>query len=339
MANSDQLKALIKSYSENDDVRFYAIAMQVAAREATLGHGKLAQELRSLIDDAKLKKEPLVTRMPVPLAKPRGELSSLLSVSYPTIRLPEMVLDKELSGRLSRILREQRQSDKLRAHGLAARRKLLLIGPPGTGKTMSANALAGELSLPLFLVRMDSLVTKFLGETAAKLRLIFDTLNQTRGVYLFDEFDSIGTQRGASHDVGEMQRVLNSFLQFLEQDDSQSLIVAATNQPKALDYALFRRFDDVIEYTLPDKTLVVKLLKNRLALYVEKSFNFAIVADEAKSLSFADISRACEDAVKDALIHDRTKIFIEDITGAISERKVIKEKCFYPQDSNDESSR
>ncbi len=136
-----------------------------------------------------------------------------------------------------------------------------------------------------------------------------------------------------------MQRVLNSFLQFLEQDDSESLIVAATNHPRALDYALFRRFDDVIEYILPDKSLAVKLMKNRLALYVEKDFDFANIAEEAKGLSFADIARACEDAVKDALIHNRAKILVEDITGAVSERKVIRDKCFYPQETPDENGR
>ena len=121
---------------------------------------------------------------------------------------------------------------------------------------MSASALAGELHLPLFTIVLDGLITKFMGETAAKLRLIFEAISQTRGVYLFDEFDALGSERASGNDVGEIRRVLNSFLQFLEQDQSDSLIVAATNHPKLLDRALFRRFDDVIEFALPDHCLL-----------------------------------------------------------------------------------
>jgi len=330
MASGDQLKALIKSYTDKDDARFYSIAMQVAAREAKQGHGKLARELRDLIDEAKARKQVFSPNKTTPIMQPRGELSSLLTVSYPKTKLSDMVLDKENSEQLTRIMQEQRKLTKLRSHGLAPRRKLLLIGPPGTGKTMSASALSGELSLPLFLVRLDGLITKFMGETAAKLRIVFDAIAQTRGVYLFDEFDSIGTQRGAINDVGEIKRILNSFLQFIEQDESNSLIIAATNQPKILDYALFRRFDDVIEYTLPEEELIRKLIKNRLASYFNKSiFDLLKIAKEAKELSFADITRACDNAVKEIIISNRDKIGNEEMLNAIAERKTIKKKCFY----------
>ncbi len=156
--------------------------------------------------------------------------------------------------KLDRVIREHKAIQVIRSSGLAPRRKLLLSGKPGTGKTLTASALAGELGLPLFVVRLDGLITKFMGETAAKLRLVFETLTQTRGVYLFDEFDSIGSARGLTNDVGEIRRVVNSFLQMVEQDHSDSLVIAATNHVGILDHALFRRFDDVIEYELPDKS-------------------------------------------------------------------------------------
>src|SRR5208337_5606310 len=130
-------------------------------------------------------------------------------------------------------------------------------------KTMSASALAGEFGLPLFEIRLEGLITKFMGETAAKLRLVFDAIAETRGVYFFDEFDAIGAKRTERNDVGEIRRVLNSFLQFLEQDESDSLIIAATNHPELLDPALHRRFDDVIEYALPDPDVARRILKNR----------------------------------------------------------------------------
>jgi len=154
-----------------------------------------------------------------------------------------MALDPPLHSRIKRVLLEQTQRDKIRHHGFAPMRKLLLIGPPGTGKTMTAAVLAGETALPLLTIQLDALITKYMGETAAKLRMVFDAIEQTRGVYLFDEFDALGGRRAERNDVGEIRRVLNSFLQFLERDESDSLVIAATNHPELLDRALFRRFD------------------------------------------------------------------------------------------------
>ena len=223
MASSQQLKALIKSHIEGDENHFYSIAMQMAAHEARLGHGKLAQELRTIIDEAKKKKQNNNSvNKPILLAKPRGELSSLLYASYPKLRLPDMVLEKSIEESLKKIIKEQRQIVKIRSYGLTPRKKLLLIGPPGTGKTMSASMLAGELSLPLLVVRLEGLITKYMGETAAKLRIVFNAIAESRGVYLFDEFDSIGSHRGQINEVGEIRRILNSFLQMIEQDGIES---------------------------------------------------------------------------------------------------------------------
>jgi len=326
MASAEQIKALFKSHVDGDDPRFFAVAMQVAAHEAKMGHGKLAQELRALIDEAKAHQKSAQFSKPIPITRPKGDLSALLSVSYPKIRLSDMILNKNISSRLIRIIREQRQLSKLQAHGLSPRHKLLLIGPPGTGKTMSASALAGEFSLPLFIIRLDGLITKFMGETAAKLRLVFDAISETRGVYLFDEFDSIGSQRGMINDVGEIRRVLNSFLQFIEQDESDSLILAATNHPELLDYALFRRFDDVIQYSLPDNKQIAETIKSRLVSYVHRKINWVKLSEAAAGLNYAEITRACEEAVKHMIINDLDNLAIDDIMKALSERKTIMEK-------------
>ena len=158
MASAEQLKALLKSHIEGDEVRFFSIAMQVAAHEAKLGHGKLAEELRDMIDSAKSHSQKAGSAGNlVPLNKPRGELAGLLSVSYPKTRLADMILDESVSEKLKRTIKEQRLFAKLQEHGLSPRRKLLLVGQPGTGKTMTASVLAAELGIPLFLVRLDSL--------------------------------------------------------------------------------------------------------------------------------------------------------------------------------------
>ena len=163
MASAEQLKALLKSHLEGDDQRFFSVVMQVAAHEAKLGHGKLAEELRALIDEAKRRSG---SSRPVPISRPRGELAGLLTVSYPKDRMGDMVLDSGLEQELQRVILEQRHAARILAHGLSPRRKLLLVGCPGTGKTLTASVLAGELGIPLFLVRLDGLITKYMGETA-----------------------------------------------------------------------------------------------------------------------------------------------------------------------------
>lgn len=321
MPSADQVKALISSLAQGDEVHFYSIAMQIAAHEARMGHGKLAEEIRALIDKAKSRMR-LPASAPIPMARPKGEVAELLTVSYPNVRLKDMVLSLRTKKKLERVIREHRAIQLIRNRGLSPRKKLLLIGKPGTGKTLTASALAGELGLPLFVVRLDGLITKFMGETAAKLRLIFEALNQTRGVYLFDEFDSIGSARGLSNDVGEIRRVLNSFLQMVEQDNSDSLVIAATNHVGILDRALFRRFDDVIEYDLPDRTRIIETLKAKLGAFKTQKIQWPKVATAAQGLNFADITRACEDAIKDALIHERTFVTHPEIVHAIEDRKL-----------------
>ena len=288
MASAEQIKALLKSHIDGEDDRFFSVAMQVAAHEARLGHGKLAEELRAMIDDAKGQRS---ASPPVPIGRPRGELANLLEASYPKARLGKMILNDVLAGQIRRVIREQRHAGRIVEHGLSPRRKLLLTGPPGTGKTMTASVLAGELGLPLFQVRLDGLITKYMGETAAKLRQIFDATSRTRGIYFIDEFDAIGSQRGIPNDVGEIRRVLNSFLQMIEQDRSHSLVVAATNHPAILDSALFRRFDDILHYELPDGTQVVRLLRARLSGSVTRGVRWQRLADLAAGLSYAEITR------------------------------------------------
>ena len=322
MANAEQLKALVKSHIERDDRHFYSVAMQVAAREAKVGHGKLAQELRDMIDAAKARASPAdATSNLVPLARPRGELANLLTVAYPKSRLVDMVLDEGVAGQLDRIQKEQKHHLRIREHGLSPRRKLLLVGPPGTGKTMTASVLAGELCIPLFSVRLDALITKFMGETAAKLRQIFDAISEVRGVYFFDEFDAIGSQRGLANDVGEIRRVLNSFLQMIESDQSHSLIVAATNHVEILDHALFRRFDDVIEYQLPTGPQAAKLLQTRLGKFAPKPFPLKALTAKAEGLSYAEIRRAADESIKEAVMHDQDRVASAVLTRAFDERR------------------
>lgn len=322
MTTARHIVSLLKSHIAGDDDRFLATAMQLAAHEARQGHDKLAQELKDLVDAAKVRSQRVVQLgSAIPLAQPKGELANLLGVQYPDSRLTDMILPKDIRDRLERVLLEHRQREHLRSHNLHPRRKLLLVGPPGSGKTMTASALAGELKLPLFTVVLDGLITKFMGETATKLRHVFDAMNSTRGVYFFDEFDAIGARRSERQDVGEIRRVLNSFLQFLEQDESLGLVIAATNHPELLDKALFRRFDDVIEYAIPDIQLTEQLLHARLDRFDTRGMKWKLVAEQAGGLSQADIVRAADDAAKTILLRNAKRITSDVLVAALTERR------------------
>jgi len=186
---------------------------------------------------------------------------------------------------------------------------------------MTANALAGELKLPLFTVLYDGLIGKMLGETASRLRLVFDAIASQRGVYFFDEFDAIGAQRSSPNDVGEIRRVLNSFLQFLENDDGRSLIIAATNHPKLLDKALFRRFDEVVVYDLPTAEVARGIIKANLTGFDLDDVDWQEVLATGEGLCQGEIARAARDAAKMAILAETDVINTTTLTTALQERK------------------
>lgn len=312
MANADQIKTLIKTHFDGDNEKFTTIALQVAAHEAKLGHATLADDIRKIVDKSKLNKLRL---------KPLNQnLEGLILEVEPFERLSDLIVSDVILERIERIINEYIQVEKLKRHNLENRRKILLSGPPGTGKTMTASIVANELGLPLYIILMDKMVTKFMGETSAKLRQVFDLIEERPGVYLFDEFDAIGANRGKDNDVGEMRRVLNSFLQFIERDNSDSLIIAATNNLGLLDQALFRRFDDVLHYKLPSDQEKKLLLKNRLGIY-GKNIDLDSIIVNLENLSHAEISQACFDSIKESILTDKDKVDNLLLQKMINDRK------------------
>jgi len=315
MATAEQLKSLIRSHLSDDAERFLTIALQLAAHEAQQGHGALAHDIRDMVDKAKRAKSPNV------LLKFPAELSGLVMSASPTTPLAALIVPDELRERISRIIREYRQQDRLKSHGLNHRRKILLAGPPGTGKTMTAAVLAHELRLPLLTIQVDKLVTKFMGETSAKLRQIFDLIQSEPGVYLFDEFDAIAGERSLDNDVGEMRRVLNALLQFIEQDQSESIIIGATNTPQLLDRALFRRFDDVLHYRSPDAADRRRLIGNLAAGFLPPKLAWKTILTASKGLNHAEIDHACRDAIKEAIMNEMKTVTAEGLLKALGERR------------------
>lgn len=311
MATANQLKMLVKSHFEDNNERFNTIALQIAAYEARLGHTNLANDIRKIIESSKNNKPRLKSI--------DSNLQGLFLEIYPQERLSDLVVAPQIKERIERIIHEFTYKDKLFKHNLENRRKIMFSGNPGTGKTMTASIIANELKLPIYVVLMDKIVTKYMGETSAKLRQIFDFIEDVPAVYLFDEFDAIGGQRGKDNEVGEMRRVLNSFLQFIERDHSDSLIIAATNNLELLDQALFRRFDDVIHYQLPTDNEKIQLLKNRLNGNLSKK-EIKELLPELDSLSHAEINQACLDVIKTSVIYD-LPIRFDLVVKTIKERK------------------
>ncbi len=314
MATAEQIKALIRSHGSEDSERFFTVALQVAAHEAEQGHGALAIEIRDLVDRSRREQTGVVVIEFPP------ELQGLVRAESTEAPMSTLVSPVSLLERIGRIVHEYRQREKLRLHALGHRRKILMTGPPGTGKTLTARVLAHELRLPLQTVQVDKLVTKFMGETSAKLRMIFDLIQRREGIYFFDEFDAIAGGRTFENDVGEMRRVLNALLQFIEQDRSESLIVAATNSPQLLDSALFRRFDDVLNYSLPEAEDRKRLIGNLLATFAPPQPTWSKIVAVSKGLSHAEIDLACRDALKQAVLADQPDVTASVLIESLKER-------------------
>lgn len=312
----EHITALVRSHASGDDAAFYSVALQVAAREARQGHHVLAANIKQAVDSSR-ERAPLANVTALP--RTRGELAELVEVSHPRVQLRELVAPADRIAQIKQILAEQRQRKNLLEHGYAPSHRLLLEGPPGTGKTMTASVLATELSLPMYTVRLDGLLSKFMGETAAKLRVVFDAVAAERAVYLFDEFDALGADR-SGNDVGEARRILNSFLVFLENSSPESIVIAATNHRSILDKALFRRFDVVLDYTLPDARQAVTVMRARLGS-LATSTDLTKLGEYTNGLSHADLVKAAESAAKAVLMRGERQVEREDLILALKARR------------------
>lgn len=310
MAKAEQIKSLVKAHVDGNNEKFKTTVLQIAAYEARKNHTNFARELKKLVEKQNISKPNVVSL---------NKVNPMLKVTFPDNHLNELIVSDEIKDRVFRILNEYKNRNKLQQYGMQNRRKILIEGPPGTGKTFTASVIAAELSLPLYTVQVDKLVTKFMGETSVKLRQIFESIENNIGVYFFDEFDAIGTDRSMDNEVGEMRRILNSFLQFFEQDNSESIIIAATNNQKLLDQALFRRFDDILHYTLPSENEIRKIFEYRLSVFQKEFKPTNKLVNKAKMLSQAEIVQICNDAIKESILNDN-RISEKQLQNLIEER-------------------
>ena len=299
MARSDLVKALMRSYQQGDDAAFQSAAEAVIADERRKRHDLLADELTAIIREphhARSARRPLQVSSLKPLPKTRDD-HSLLTIVQPRVTFQDLVLAESITEVLDAVVEEFRQRSLLRAHGVAPRSTLLLVGRPGTGKTVTGEAIAGELGLAVARIQLATVVSSYLGETARNLEQIFGFLNTGSWVLQFDEFDMLGRERADRSDHGELRRVVAAMLQIIDENNADSIFVATSNHPSLLDSAVWRRFDEVIEFGLPDETARAALVELKL-----RAIRTELDVDEVSRLmegySAAEIEGVCLNAVR-----------------------------------------
>lgn len=319
MASGKLLKQLFRNYRKHDYDGFHSTALQIIQEEQQKNHNILARDLLHILENGngpKASTPHMTDFQKLPKDRERGTI--LVDARTPDRYFPDMVLDDDLRKKVDLILCEYHKRSVLKTYGLQPRRKMLFTGPPGCGKTLCAEVIAGELGLPLLYTRFDSVISSYLGETASNLRKVFEFASNGTWVVFFDEFDAIGKSRDNTSEHGELKRVVNTFLQLLDNFHSDSMFIAATNHEQLLDKALWRRFDDILYFDLPTEDQIHKLVQIKLRGIHHKSVELNGFISKMVGWSHSDIERVCFEAAKICVIdnHDEitNSIFQEAIT-------------------------
>ncbi len=317
MAGS-QLKRLLRAYRDRDDLAFRRAALEIIEEEEAKHHVQLARDLRRLLVGAGTSAYGEPTTMAPPPMDRDGE-AQLAVVTWSQRTLSTLTLPPSLEARVRDLLREVSQWEALDREGVPRRQRLLLHGPPGCGKTSVASALARELGVPLATVRVDSIMSSYLGETGGNLRRVFDYAAHERVVLLFDEFDAVGKERDDPSDHGELRRVVNAVLQMMEGYVGPSLLVAATNHPGALDSAVWRRFDEVVEVPMPTVPQLQRVMARILTGHTDDTVDLRQTAEHLKGLPHAAAEKVAFDARRRALLDSRTIATASDVEQAVTD--------------------
>jgi AAA+ superfamily predicted ATPase len=323
MARGDLLKKLFSSFKHEDKEGFYKIANEIIEDEQKKNHGILADELRMILFNGNSMYKQRLSTIKPSIPKDADKDVSLIEVVYPDKYFSDLVLPQGKKEVLESIVREFRNWDILVSNGVFPSRKILFYGPPGCGKTITAHAIACELGIPLLYVRFDAVVSSFLGETASNIRKVFDYAKNDNWVIFFDEFDAIGRSRDDLSEHGEIKRVVNTFLQQLDNFKGRSLIIAATNFERSLDYALWRRFDEILNFELPTSEEKLKLCALSIKRFKGPVQVFEQYLGEMENFSHSDIDKMCQTIMKQCIIDGRRMFTKNDVEFAVRKQSAI----------------
>lgn len=320
--NSELLIKLFEAFTKKDDELFYKIAWDITEEEKRKKHHLLAEQLKRILTENSVTLHKNYSQEIPPIPRDNEKGFRLLDVKKFFLDWDDVVLAKETEEILRQIVKELEEEDVLATYGLKPKQKILFYGPPGTGKTLTAKVMSSIIGYPLVYVRFESVISSYLGETASNLRKIFDYMEKGKWVVLFDEFDIIGKQRDDPTEHGEIKRVVNNFMLMLENYEGDSMIMASTNHPHLLDIGVWRRFDEIIYFGLPDKERRKKIFEKYLkVMKKDKIFDFKKLSEESDRFSGADIEQVCIDALKMAILRGKDFVSFNDVKKAISKQK------------------
>ncbi len=321
MTSSELIKQLFLSFNNKDNDAFILAAREYIEREKRKKHTIVAKELEKVLYQSATVssgQKRFKQSMPIPRDTEKG--FPLLEIQHVEQDFDSLILSQETKVQLERVIREFKDADILATYNLIYKKKILFCGKPGTGKTFSAQIISSVLNIPLVYIRFDAIISSYLGETAGNLRKVFDFIENGTWIVLFDEFDIIGKNRDDNHEHGEIKRVVNNFLQMLDNFKGDSILFAATNHQNMLDSAIWRRFDAVIYYELPDEAARKQLFEYYLRpIKRNKKINLSKVARDSQGLSPADIKMIAVEAMKTAIINTRNSLTMDDLESAIAQ--------------------
>lgn len=320
MTTSELIKQLFLSFSNKDYESFELTAREYIEREKRKKHNIVAKDLeKALYNTGGIPTSQKRFKNSIPIPRDTEKGFPLLEIQQFDKNFDHLIVSKETKEQLEQVIKEFKDSDILATYNLEYKKKILLCGKPGTGKTFSAQIMSSVLNMPLIYIRFDAIISSYLGETAGNLRKVFDFIEHGAWIVLFDEFDIIGKNRDDNHEHGEIKRVVNNFLQMLDNVKGYSIILAATNHQNILDPAIWRRFDDVVYYNLPDEKSRCQLFEIYLkSIKRDKDIDLVKFSQITKGLSPADIKMITEEAMKLAIINSRSSISMNDIEIAVN---------------------
>lgn len=322
MARADLLKKLFSSFKHDDRELFYKIANEIIEDERKKNHGILADDLK-LILNGSFQSPRTVSSFAINTPKDSDKDAPLVEVIYPDKYFADLITTDEKIAQLEEVVKEFNNWDVLVSNGVFPTRRVLFYGPPGCGKTLAAQTLAAEIGIPVLYVKFDALISSYLGETSSNIRKVFEYAKNDSWVIFFDEFDAIGRSRSDASEHGEIKRVVNAFLQQIDNYKGRSLIVAATNYEQSLDYAIWRRFDETIRFDMPTNEEKLKLFSLKIKKFKGPVRTFEQYLNNMKQFSHADIEKISQIIMKQCILKGKKIYSKKDIEYAVKKQESI----------------